>query len=156
MIFINFIYTLLQISNTINLTKYVCFYLPYSWFSIGLRYTKFKKEKPVNKIVRRYSAPLTYQQKLHLKTHHQNDSDRIRELNELSRNQSVFLRLLKQTFINHEIAIKQKRFIILDRDYMPCAIFEYRDGTQAIKLMDHEDGLPLYLYKGLISSDELK
>ena len=99
---------------------------------------------------------MTNQQKLHLKIHHQNDSDRIRKLKELSRNQSVFLRLLKQTFINHDIAIKQRRFIILDRDYMPCAIFEYRDGTQAIKLMDHEYGLPLYRYKGLISSDKLK
>jgi hypothetical protein len=123
---------------------------------LGYAIRGLKKDNPVNKVVRRYSAPMTYQQKLHLKSHHQNDSDRIRELNELSRNQSVFLRLLKQTFINHEIAIKQKRFIILDRDYMPCAIFEYCDGTQAIKLMDHEDGLPLYLYKGLISSDELK
>ncbi|NNH87527.1 hypothetical protein [Acinetobacter terrae] len=64
--------------------------------------------------------------------------------------------MFKQTFINHDIAIQQGCFIILDRDYMPCAIFEYRDGTQAIKLMDHEYGLPLYLYKGLISSDKLK
>ncbi|CAB1211883.1 hypothetical protein [Acinetobacter bouvetii] len=101
-------------------------------------------------------AANTYQQKLLLKSHHQTDSDRIRELNQLNRNQSVFLRLLKQTFTHHEIAIKQTRFIILDRDYMPCAIFEYRDGTQAMKLIDQEDGLPLYLYKGLISSDELK
>lgn len=135
------------------MSAFICLILG---FLLGYAIRSLKKEKTVNKVVRRYSAPMTYQQKLHLKTHHQNDSDRIRELNELSRNQSVFLRLLKQTFINHEIAIKQKRFIILDRDYLPCAIFEYRDGTQAIKLMDHEDGLPLYLYKGLISSDELK
>lgn len=67
-------------------------------FLLGYAIRSLKKDKPVNKIIRRYSAPITYQQKLHLKTHHQNDSDRIRELNELSRNQSVFLRLLKQTF----------------------------------------------------------
>jgi hypothetical protein len=125
-------------------------------FLVGYVIRGLTKEKPVNKVIRRYSAPLTYQQKLQLKSQHQNDSDRIRELNELSRNQSVFLRLLKQTFINHDIAIKQQRFIILDRNSMPCAIFEYRDGTHAIKLMDHEDELPLYLYKGLISGDELK
>ncbi len=35
-------------------------------------------------------------------------------------------------------------------------VFKYRDDTQAIKLMDHEDWLPLYLYKGLISGNELK
>ncbi len=37
------------------------------------------------------------------------------------------------------------------------AIFAYSDGSQAMKLVDQEDGLPLFfLYKGLISSDELK
>ena len=99
---------------------------------------------------------MTHQQKLQLKSYHQTDSDRIRELNLLSANESVFLRLLKQTFIDFDIAIKQKRFIVLDKDKMPCAIFEYRDGTQAIKLVDCEDGIPLHLYKGLISSSELK
>ena len=64
-------------------------------FLLGYAIRSFKKEKPVNQVLRRYSAPMTYQQKLHLKTHHQNDSDRIRRLKELSRNQSVFLRLLK-------------------------------------------------------------
>lgn len=105
---------------------------------------------------RSYYRPMTHQQKLQLKSYHQTDSDRIRELNLLSANESVFLRLLKQTFIDFDIAIKQKRFIVLDKDKMPCAIFEYRDGTQAIKLVDCEDGIPLHLYKGLISSSELK
>lgn len=105
---------------------------------------------------RSYYRPLTHQQKLQLKSFHQTDSDRIRELNLLSTNESSFLRLLKQTFIDFDVAIKQKRFIILDKDKMPCAIFEYRDGTQAIKLVDKEDGIPLHLYKGLISSSELK
>ena len=105
---------------------------------------------------RSYYRPLTHQQKLQLNSFHQTDSDRIRELNLLSTNESTFLRLLKKTIIDFDVAIKQKRFIILDKDKMPCAIFEYRDGTQAIKLVDKEDGIPLHLYKGLISSSELK
>ena len=74
----------------------------------------------------------------------------------LSANQSIFLRLLKQTFSADEIAIKQQRFIVLDQDKMPYAIFEYREGHQPSKLVDQEDGLPLFLYKGLLSSDALK
>ena len=87
---------------------------------------------------------------------HQSDSDRIRELNKLSTNQRVFLHLLKQTFVDYELAIKDSRFIVLDQDYFPIAIFEYRDGRQSSKLVDQEDGLPLHLYKALISSEELK
>ena len=45
---------------------------------------------------------------------------------------------------------------MLDRDYFPMAIFEYRDGKVPMKLIDQEDGLPLHLYKAMISSDELK
>lgn len=104
----------------------------------------------------KYSQPRTQQQRLYLKSMHQSNSDRIRELNQLSANQSVFLRLLKQTFSEYEIAIKQQRFIVLDRDALPIAIFEYRDGIQARKLIDHEDGIPLHLYKALISSEALK
>ena len=121
-----------------------------------LRGVSHSIDSPAEKTIRRYQAPLTQQQRLYLKSFHQSDSDRIRELNLLNANQSVFLRLLKQIFLNHEIAIKQQRFILLDQDQMPRAIFEYRDGNQAMKLVDQEDGLPLFLYKGLISSDELK
>lgn len=98
----------------------------------------------------------THLQRVYLKSMHQSDSDRIRELNLLNSNQSVFLRLLKQTFSEYEIAIKQQRFIVLDRDAMPLAIFEYRDGVTARKLTDMEDGIPLHLYKGLLSSEALK
>lgn len=108
------------------------------------------------KTIRRFQAPTTLQQKIYLKSYHQTDSDRIRELNLLSTNQSVFLRLLKQTFSQNEIAIKQNRFIVLDRDKMPFMIFEYRDGTQPMKVIDKEDGIPLHLYKGLISSEEIQ
>ncbi|WP_227554358.1 hypothetical protein [Acinetobacter lanii] len=45
---------------------------------------------------------------------------------------------------------------MLDRDAMPLAIFEYRDGVTARKLTDVEDGIPLHLYKGLLSSEALK
>ena len=105
---------------------------------------------------RSFATPTTQQQRLYIKAMHQQDSDRIRELNLLSANQSVFLRLLKQTFPQYEIAIKQQRFLLLDADHMPIAIFEYRDGINPIKLVDVEDGIPLHLYKGLLSSDALK
>lgn len=114
-----------------------------------------QKTKPP-KSIRRFHTPTTLQQKIYLKSYHQTDSDRIRELNLLSRNQSVFLRLLKQTFHQYEIAIKQNRFIILDQDKMPFIIFEYRDGVQPMKVIDKEDGIPLHLYKGLIASEEIQ
>ncbi|WP_374254911.1 hypothetical protein [Acinetobacter brisouii] len=81
---------------------------------------------------------------------------RIRDLNQLSTHQAAFLRLLKQTFFNYEVSIKQQRFFILDQDKMPLAIFEYRDGTQSFKAMDYEDGIPVYTYKALISSEALQ
>jgi len=31
-----------------------------------------------------------------------------------------------------------------DWDNYPIVIFEYRDGTQAMKLQDQDDGLPLF------------
>lgn len=98
----------------------------------------------------------TQQQRLYLKAIHQKDSDRIGELNLLSANQSVFLRLLKQTFPAYEIAIKQQRFLLLDPDQMPIAIFEYRDGIYPIQWVDIEDGITLHLYKGILSNEALK
>lgn len=124
-------------------------------FCLGYIVRGLKTQPPSKQtVVRHYQAPLTHQQRLHLKAIHYSDSERIRELNRLTSNQSVFLRLLKQTFIDDEIAIKQQRFIVLDRDQMPRAIFEYRDGEIAMKIVDQEDGIPLHLYKGLISSEE--
>lgn len=64
--------------------------------------------------------------------------------------------MLKHTFSEYEIAIKKQHFIVLDRDGMPLAIFEYRDGVTARKLTDVEDGILLHLYKGLLSSEALK
>lgn len=125
-------------------------------FILGYAVRSLKSEPTKPNTIRRYQSQMTHQQKLYLKSMHQTDSDRIRELNRLTANQSTFLRLLKQTFVGSEIALKDNRFIVLDRDYFPKAIFEYRDGKAAMKLIDQEDGLPLYLYKAMISSDELK
>ena len=125
-------------------------------FALGYWVRSLKQEKTSTQTHKTRNASMTYQDRLKFKAQHQTDSDRIRELNKLNTNESVFLRLLKQTFTDYDIAIKQKRFFILNRDALPCAIFEYRDGTVAMKLVDQEDGLPLYLYKGLLSSDQLK
>lgn len=57
------------------------------------------------KTLYRYQTPLTQQQRLYLKSFHQSDSDRIRELNLLSANQNIFLRLLKQTFSADEFRL---------------------------------------------------
>lgn len=125
-------------------------------FALGYAFKAKCMPHPEANPNKKVSLPQSYQRKLQLKAQHTSDSDRIRELNVLSTNQSVFLRLLKQTFSDHDISIKHHRFIVLDRDRLPCAIFEYRDGVQPMKLIDQEDGLPLFLYKGLLSSDELK
>jgi hypothetical protein len=125
-------------------------------FSLGYLY-RAQKTEPRTKPTKHKSVEISsYHQRLKIKSMHQQDSDRIRELNKLSTNQSIFFRLLQHTFSQNEVAVKNNRFIVLDRDFYPIAIFEYRDGTQAMKVVDQEDGLPLYLYKGLISQDELK
>lgn len=74
----------------------------------------------------------TQQQRLYLKAMHQANSQRIRELNLLSTNQSIFLRLLKQIFADYEITIKQQRFLLLNQDHIPLDFFEYRDGINPI------------------------
>lgn len=129
-------------------------------FVLGLTIGYFIGRQPVKtaqpKHAQQTPHTTSFQHKLRIKSLHQSDSDRIRELNLLSHNQGMFLRILKQTFLDYEIAIKQQRFIVLDHDKMPCAIFEYRDGTQAMKLIDQEDGLPLHLYKGMISKEALE
>lgn len=125
-------------------------------FALGYWVRSLKNSTSTTTQMKPRHIPLTYQDKLRLKAQHRTDSDRIRELNKLNTYESVFLRLLKQTFLGFDIIIKQKRFYIIDQDLMPCAIFEYRDGTVAMKLVDQEDGLPLFLYKGLLSSEQIK
>ncbi|AXQ22353.1 hypothetical protein BEN71_09820 [Acinetobacter wuhouensis] len=74
----------------------------------------------------------------------QSDSDHIRELNLLSPNKSKFIRLLQHQFTEHHLIINNRRFYVVDWDNYPIVIFEYRDGTQAMKLQDQDDGLPLF------------
>lgn len=98
----------------------------------------------------------TYNQRQYLKVMYSSDADRIRELNLLSANDSVFLRLLKQEFSNKDVVIKNKRFFIVDSDKFPIAVFEYRDGMNGMRTMTIEDGLPLFLYKGILSSEKIR
>ena len=99
---------------------------------------------------------LSYAERQRRKVLYVSDADRIRELNRLSANDSIFLRLLKQQFIHQDIIIKQKRFFIVDSDQYPIAIFEYRDGTKSLHDCDTEDGLPVFLYKAILSSDIIR
>ena len=112
---------------------------------------KNTEREPIKPIKRTY----TYNQRQYLKVMYSSDADRIRELNLLSANDSVFLRLLKQEFSKKDVVIKNKRFFIVDGDKFPIAIFEYRDGTNGMRTMTVEDGLPLFLYKGILSSEKI-
>ena len=87
---------------------------------------------------------------------YRSDADRIRELNLLSTNEGKFMRLLINEIVGYEIIVKNNRFFLVDTDKFPVAIFEYRDGKQAFRTNDVEDGLPIFIYKGLISSDAIK
>ena len=66
---------------------------------------QYRTSKTPVKTLYHYQTPLTQQQRLYLKSFHQSDSDRIRELNLLSANQNIFLRLLKQTFSADEFRL---------------------------------------------------
>lgn len=112
---------------------------------------KNTEREPIRPVKRTY----TYNQRQYLKVMYSSDADRIRELNLLSANDSVFLRLLKQEFSKKDVVIKNKRFFIVDGDKFPIAIFEYRDGTNGMRTMTVEDGLPLFLYKGILSSEKI-
>ena len=109
-----------------------------------------KEEKPKNR-----NIYLSYNERQRAKIRHQNDAERIRELNLLSTNESKFMRLLQHQFIEHKIIIKEKRFYVADQDYYPIAIFEYRDGTKKLRVTDKEDGIPVFLYKAILSSESI-
>lgn len=121
-------------------------------FFMGRSSVKKNTEREPTKPVKR---TYTYNQRQYLKVMYSSDADRIRELNLLSANDSVFLRLLKQEFSKKDVVIKNKRFFIVDGDKFPIAIFEYRDGTNGMRTMTVEDGLPLFLYKGILSSEKI-
>lgn len=127
-------------------------------FTIGYlwrdsRPEKRQKEAPKTKTRNIY---LSYNERQRTKICHQSDAERIRELNLLSTNESKFMRLLQHQFIEYKLIIKDKRFYIADQDYYPIAIFEYRDGTKALRLQDQEDGIPVFLYKAILSSKALE
>ena len=114
-----------------------------------------KRQKEAPKIKAR-NVYLSYNERQRAKIRHQSDAERIRELNLLSTNESKFMRLLQHQFTEYKIIIKDKRFYIADQDYYPVAIFEYRDGTKELKLQDKEDGIPVFLYKAILSSEALE
>ena len=117
--------------------------------------TQQKKELPKTKIKQHRNVYLSYNERQRAKLSHQSDADRIRELNLLSANESKFMRLLQHEFTEHKVIIKDKRFYIADRDNYPIAIFEYRDGNKELRVTDKEDGIPLFLYKAILSSEAI-
>lgn len=126
-------------------------------FILGYLYRNSKttklEEKEINQ--RTKHIYLSYNERQRAKLNHQSDADRIRELNLLSPNESKFMRLLQHQFTEHKLIIKDRRFYIADQDNYPIAIFEYRDGTKKLRLVDKEDGLPVFLYKAILSSEAL-
>ncbi|MFP6820367.1 hypothetical protein [Acinetobacter sp.] len=126
-------------------------------FILGYLYRNFKttklEEKEINQ--RTKHIYLSYNERQRAKLNHQSDADRIRELNLLSPNESKFMRLLQHQFTEHKLIIKDRRFYIADQDNYPIAIFEYRDGTKKLRVIDKEDGLPVFLYKAILSSEAL-
>ena len=98
---------------------------------------------------------LSYSERQREKLRHYSDADRIRELNRLSPNESKFMRLLQHQFEHEMLVVKDRRFYIADWDYYPVAIFEYRDGTKELKVQDVEDGIPVFIYKAILSSEAI-
>lgn len=117
--------------------------------------TQHKKEIPKVKTKQTRNVYLSYNERQRAKIRYLNDVDRIRELNLLSHNESKFMRLLQHQFLEHKLIVKDRRFYIADQDNYPIAIFEYRDGTKELKVKDTEDGLPVFLYKAILSSDAI-
>ena len=65
------------------------------------------------------------------------------------------MRLLQHQFQHELLVIKDRRFYIADQDRYPIAIFEYRDGSKELKVQDVEDGIPVFIYKAILSSDAI-
>lgn len=126
-------------------------------FIAGYLYRNSKSEPLQEKqtIQKTKNVYLSYNERQRAKLNHQSDADRIRELNLLSPNESRFMRLIQHQFTEYKLIIKNRRFYIADQDNYPIAIFEYRDGTKQLKVKDKEDGLPVFLYKAILSSDAL-
>lgn len=127
-------------------------------FGVGFWIGRKTSPKQAERERTKYShTPIySFNQRQALKVMYRSDAERIRELNLLSTNEGKFMRLLINEIVGYEIIVKNNRFFLVDTDKFPVAIFEYRDGKQAFRTNDVEDGLPIFVYKGLISSDAIK
>ena len=125
-------------------------------FIVGYLLRDSRQEKPKETVQKTRNVYLNYNERQREKIRYHNDADRIRQLNLLSPNESKFMRLLQHQFEDHKLIVKDRRFYIADRDNYPVAIFEYRDGTKELKLQDKEDGIPVFLYKAILSSEALE
>ena len=126
-------------------------------FIVGFLYRDSRPEKSTEKqkSQRVKKVYLNYNERQRAKIQYLNDADRIRQLNLLSPNESRFMRLIQHQFLEHKLIVKDRRFYIADEDNYPVAIFEYRDGTKELKVTDTEDGLPVFLYKAILSSEAI-
>ncbi|MEJ5204242.1 hypothetical protein [Acinetobacter junii] len=111
--------------------------------------------KKIEKKEIKQKRTITYIEKMKAKINYENDAERIRQLNLLSPNESKFMRILQHEFIDQKIIVKDKRFYIADEDNYPIAIFEYRDGSKEIRTKDQEDGIPLFMYKAILSAKKI-
>ena len=88
----------------------ICFIIG---FCLGYYIRGQKQPAPQRPAIQNQAPQRSHVQRLYSKSQHYSDSDRIRDLHQLSTHQAAFLRLLKQTFFNYEVSIKQQRFFIL-------------------------------------------
>lgn len=124
-------------------------------FIIGYLWRDSRAEKVQAPAQKTRNVYLSYNERQREKIRYQNDADRIRQLNLLSPNESKFMRLLQHQFEEHKLIVKDRRFYIADQDSYPIAIFEYRDGTKELRVKDAEDGIPVFLYKAILSSEAI-
>lgn len=126
-------------------------------FVVGFLYRDSRPEKNTEKQNNQKvkKVYLNYNERQRAKIQYVNDADRIRQLNLLSPNESRFMRLIQHQFLEHKLIVKDRRFYIADQDNYPVAIFEYRDGTKELRVTDTEDGLPVFLYKAILSSEAI-
>lgn len=122
---------------------------------IGYLYRGVQPQKQKSAVQKSRNVYLSYSERQRQKIRNYNDAERIRQLNLLSPNESKFMRLLQHEFEHSILVVKDKRFYIADQDHYPIAIFEYRDGTQRLKVEDQEEGTPVFLYKAILSKDDI-
>ena len=80
----------------------ICFIIG---FCLGYYIRGQKQPAPQRPAIQNQAPQRSHVQRLYSKSQHYSDSDRIRDLNQLSTHQAAFLRLLKQTFFNYEVSI---------------------------------------------------